>query len=98
MELLDDSPVVPGDTRASYEHGAQARQILNDAEDDLRDWQPEAEQYSSIGRVDSETTRATEALTLEDGRDTRAAPIDSKPAEAAGALPGDRGSKMEEAL
>jgi len=30
--------VVPGDGRPRYEHGSQARQILNDAEDDLRDW------------------------------------------------------------
>jgi hypothetical protein len=32
---------VPGDTRIAYDAGPQARQILNDAEDDLRDWQPE---------------------------------------------------------
>ena len=47
LELLDDSPVVPGDTRTSYGHGAQARQILNDAEDDLRDWQPEAPSFGT---------------------------------------------------
>lgn len=34
---------MPGDERQPYTHGAQARQILNDAEDDLRDWQPEPE-------------------------------------------------------
>ncbi|KAK3335744.1 Eisosome component PIL1/LSP1 [Cercophora scortea] len=38
LQLLDDTPVVPGDTRAGYPHASQARQILNDAEDDLRDW------------------------------------------------------------
>lgn len=32
--------VVPGDVRPPFEHSAQARQILNDAEDDLREWQP----------------------------------------------------------
>lgn len=47
LNLLDDTPVVPGDTRAAYSHGAQARQILNDAEDDLRDWQPEPEAFST---------------------------------------------------
>lgn len=41
LELLDDTPVVPGDTRAAYDAGPQARQILNDCEDDLKDWQPE---------------------------------------------------------
>ncbi|KAB5551311.1 putative sphingolipid long chain base-responsive protein [Coniochaeta sp. 2T2.1] len=42
LKLLDDTPVVPGDVRPAYEGGAQARQILNDAEDDLRDWRPDA--------------------------------------------------------
>jgi hypothetical protein len=41
LKLLDDTPVVPGDIRPAYEGGAQARQILNDAEDDLRDWRPD---------------------------------------------------------
>lgn len=46
MHLLDDSPVVPGDTRPAYANAHQARQVLNDAEDDLRDWQPETENYA----------------------------------------------------
>ena len=41
VELVDDTPVVPGDVRPEYPHAAQARQILNDAEDDLRDWRPD---------------------------------------------------------
>ncbi|SPO00801.1 related to meiotic expression up-regulated protein 14 [Cephalotrichum gorgonifer] len=41
IALLDDTPMIPGDARPAYEHGSQARQVLNDAEDDLRDWQPE---------------------------------------------------------
>lgn len=40
LELLDDTPVVPGDVKPAYPHAGQARQILNDAEDDLRDWRP----------------------------------------------------------
>ncbi|KAI3395404.1 hypothetical protein diail_1333, partial [Diaporthe ilicicola] len=43
LQLLDDPAVVPGDERQPYTHGAQARQILNDAEDDIREWQPEPE-------------------------------------------------------
>ena len=54
LNLLDDSPVVPGDTRAAFEHGNQARQILNDAEDDLREWQPQLEPiHFSEGRLES---------------------------------------------
>lgn len=41
LQLLDDNPVIPGDQPLAYHHGSQARQILNDAEDDLRDWLPE---------------------------------------------------------
>lgn len=43
LNLLDDSPVVPGDVRPAFEHASQARQVLNDAEDDLRMWEPELE-------------------------------------------------------
>jgi hypothetical protein len=38
LQLLDDTPVVPGDVRPPYAHASQTRQILNDAEDDLREW------------------------------------------------------------
>jgi len=43
LQLLDDKPMVPGEDRQAYDGGSQARQILNDAEEDLKDWQPEAE-------------------------------------------------------
>ncbi|EFQ26269.1 sphingolipid long chain base-responsive protein LSP1 [Colletotrichum graminicola M1.001] len=46
LQLLDDTPVVPGDMRPAYHHAQQARQILNDAEDDLRDWRPEQDDYA----------------------------------------------------
>ena len=47
LNLLDDTPVVPGDTRPAFEHGSQARQILNDAEEDLREWAPNLEPIHS---------------------------------------------------
>jgi len=53
LNLLDDSPVIPGDVRPAWEHTNQARQILNDAEDDLRDWQPELEDVPSHANLDS---------------------------------------------
>ncbi|KAI2473673.1 putative sphingolipid long chain base-responsive protein [Annulohypoxylon bovei var. microspora] len=50
LELLDDSPVTPGDARRAYENGAAARQVLNDAEDDLKAWEKNAdEHYSLVG-------------------------------------------------
>ncbi|TVY71325.1 Sphingolipid long chain base-responsive protein LSP1 [Lachnellula suecica] len=53
LNLLDDTPVVPGDVRQSYEHTNQARQILNDAEDDLKDWAPELEDVTSNANLDN---------------------------------------------
>jgi hypothetical protein len=49
LNLLDDNPVVPGDVRPTFDEGPQARQILNDAEDDLREWQPRLEPIASSG-------------------------------------------------
>ncbi|KAF3016199.1 hypothetical protein E8E14_011093 [Neopestalotiopsis sp. 37M] len=40
LSLLDDSPMTPGDAQREYKSGSEARQILNDAEDDLRNWEP----------------------------------------------------------
>ncbi|KAH9998907.1 putative sphingolipid long chain base-responsive protein [Xylariaceae sp. FL0662B] len=39
LDLLDDAPMTPGDRRRVYENGSAARQILNDAEDDLKSWE-----------------------------------------------------------
>jgi len=50
LQLLDDTPVIPGDARPAFQYANQARQILNDAEDDLRDWQPELEDVPSNAR------------------------------------------------
>lgn len=45
--------MVPGETRPGYENGPQARQVLNDAEDDLRDWRPEEEELGTPARRES---------------------------------------------
>ncbi|EOO03247.1 putative sphingolipid long chain base-responsive protein lsp1 protein [Phaeoacremonium minimum UCRPA7] len=78
LQLLDDTPVVPGDTRPSYVHGAQARQILNDAEDDLRDWRPEADNIdadssvkSPVQSIEAGTTNVGTAATTEGGGATK---------------------------
>jgi len=47
LNLLDDTPIVPGDVRLPFEHAAQARQVLNDAEEDLREWVPNLEPVHS---------------------------------------------------
>ncbi|MCJ1465249.1 hypothetical protein MMC07_003865 [Pseudocyphellaria aurata] len=48
LNLLDDTPIVPGDTRPAFAHGHQARQVLNDAEEDLREWTPDFEPVHSL--------------------------------------------------
>lgn len=53
LNLLDDTPVIPGDTRPQFENGNQARQILNDAEEDLRDWRLEADDVPLSNQIDS---------------------------------------------
>lgn len=47
LNLLDDTPVVPGDTRQTYEQTEQARQILDDAAEDLKHWEPRLEPIPS---------------------------------------------------
>jgi len=41
VNLLDDTPIVPGDAVKPYEQSTAARDILNDAEGDLRAWEPQ---------------------------------------------------------
>jgi hypothetical protein len=53
LNLLDDTPVIPGDQRTPYAYANEARQILNDAEDDLKDWQPDLEDVPAHGALDS---------------------------------------------
>ncbi|KAB8346092.1 hypothetical protein FH972_023140 [Carpinus fangiana] len=47
LSMLDDTPIIPGDTHQTYEKTEDARQVLNDAEDDLKAWQPSIEPIPS---------------------------------------------------
>jgi hypothetical protein len=40
VTLIDDTPIVPGDQRKPFEHGDTLREVLDDAERDLRAWEP----------------------------------------------------------
>lgn len=67
LNLLDDTPVVPGDVRQPFEQGAEARQILADAEQELQTWTPNLEPIqsnagglgSNLMPMDDNSTRAT---------------------------------------
>ena len=43
VNLLDDTPVVPGDVRQPFANAGEARNILNEAESALQSWQPDIE-------------------------------------------------------
>lgn len=43
LNLLDDTPVVPGDVRQPFANSNEARQVLSDAEQELQQWQPQLE-------------------------------------------------------
>jgi Eisosome component PIL1 len=47
LNYLDDTPVVPGDERQQFAHANEARQVLNDAEQELQQWQPHLEPIHS---------------------------------------------------
>jgi Eisosome component PIL1 len=54
LNYLDDAPVVPGDERQPFAHANEARQVLNDAEQELQAWQPHLEPiHSSAGNLGS---------------------------------------------
>jgi hypothetical protein len=60
LNLLDDTPVVPGNQRTPYQYANEARQILNDAEDDLKDWQPDLEDVLVGRALDTQGLPTTE--------------------------------------
>ena len=82
LNLLDDAPVVPGDNRLPFQHGHQARQILNDAEEDLREWAPDLEPVpsaaSAIGVNLMPTTAPTEDGTNRQEDFSSHSPVESR--------------------
>ncbi|KAK4944107.1 hypothetical protein LTR10_016440 [Elasticomyces elasticus] len=85
LNLLDDTPVVPGDVRQPFEHAAEARTILADAEQDLQAWEPRLEPIhsnaaglgSNLMPTGESSTRATSDITAES---LGAGPTTEKPA------------------
>lgn len=63
LSLLDDTPVVPGDTRPTYDLERDARQILSDAEEDLRNWTLELEEVHSNANLDANAMPSASATT-----------------------------------
>lgn len=83
LNCLDDTPVVPGDVRQPFEHGADARQILNDAEQELQGWQPTLEEiHTNAGGLGNNlmptdnTTDATSEAGTNDHHQSHMSPLD----------------------
>jgi len=53
LELLDDTPVVPGTERAAYNNERAAKEVLLDAEEDLGKWEPRQDSYTPSSRLES---------------------------------------------
>ena len=47
VNLLDDTPVVPGDIHPTFENAEEAREVLNSAEKELRMWEMNVEPIHS---------------------------------------------------
>ncbi|WP_218836821.1 hypothetical protein, partial [Campylobacter coli] len=62
LNLVDDTPIVPGDAHPAFAEGETARQVLNDAEDDLRRYQLEIEPiHSNAGNLGTNAMPGTTA-------------------------------------
>lgn len=53
LDLLDDTPIVPGTDRPTYEHERAAKDILFDAEEELAKWEPGREQNIPSARLEN---------------------------------------------
>lgn len=63
---------MPGDTRVPYAGAQQARQVLNDCEDDLRDWQPDHEEaYADTGEEPSAVAKGKDKETHDEEADLK---------------------------
>jgi len=63
VDLLDDTPVVPGDERAPFAQSEQARNVLNSAEADLRNWEASYDHISSqAGALGSNAVPQNQAI------------------------------------
>ena len=54
LNYIDDTPIVPGDQRNAYEHATDAKQVLEEAENDLHSWErTDAPIATSAGQTES---------------------------------------------
>lgn len=49
VNMLDDTPIVPGEERQAFARTDEAREVLNDAEASLRGWSPSVDPIQTQG-------------------------------------------------
>ncbi|KAJ5655883.1 hypothetical protein N7507_007833 [Penicillium longicatenatum] len=85
LNFIDDSPVVPGDSRRAYDHEFEARAVLEDAEADLRAWHSTVEPITSAADVQvnghGNHVHDDNESELTNGIDTTAIPEDVTPSK-----------------
>ncbi|KAF2639908.1 hypothetical protein P280DRAFT_400671 [Massarina eburnea CBS 473.64] len=93
VNLLDDTPIVPGDTHREFDGVETARQVLNDAEDELRTWQPSLEPiHSNAGALGVGAMPGAGAYSSEAGYDEKTSRSRSGSGERRAASAGSLGS------
>lgn len=101
LNLLDDTPVVPGDVRQPFAQANEARQILADAEQELQLWQPNLEPiHSNAGGLGSNlmpTDRERDSIRATSEAGTAEPSISSPTAETTSAEPQGQGTRLEQA-
>lgn len=98
MNLLDDTPVVPGDVRQPFAHGNDARTILNDAETELQSWRANLEPiHTNAGGLGS-NAMPTEQAEQETAASPTAAVHHSSAVQDAGNPVQGEGTHLEKAV
>ncbi|KAF1834304.1 hypothetical protein BDW02DRAFT_569202 [Decorospora gaudefroyi] len=107
LNLVDDTPIVPGDVHPAFAEAEAARQVLNDAEEDLRQYQLDVEPIPSnagnlgVGAMPGAATGATgtsvpESTTYQTTTNTES-PMGERQVDTAGsaAYPLDEADRVE---
>jgi hypothetical protein len=90
LNLIDDTPIVPGDTHPAFSEEEAARQVLNDAEADLRDYRLDVEPITSnsgslgMGAMPgstADTSVATQPSTIDQTHSSRSVSGEEQPYE-----------------
>jgi hypothetical protein len=96
LEMLDDTPVVPGTERPAYDNERAAKEILLDAEEELAKWQPGQEAEISSSRLENNLLPSVHENHEQGGASYGGALGNgSIPSGSVGSDAGDRGRKVE---